>query len=65
VNGLKEEFPAQLQVVSVDVQSGLGRELTQEYGKFTPTFVLFDPQGEELWRMVGSLDPAQVRQYLK
>ena len=62
MNGLKEEFPGQLQVISVDVQSSLGEELTQEYGSFTPTFVFFDPKGDELWRMVGTLDAERVRQ---
>jgi thioredoxin-related protein len=64
VNGLKEEFPGRLQVISVDVQSSLGEELTREYGAFTPTFVFFDPKGEELWRMVGTLDAERVRQEL-
>lgn len=26
----------------------------------TPTFVLFDGLGQEVWRSVGSIDPAQV-----
>jgi thioredoxin-related protein len=65
VNRLKIEFPFRLQVVSVDVQSPLGRELTREYGRFTPTFVFFNADGEELWRAVGTLDPNQVRQSIK
>jgi len=64
VNGLKAEFPMQLQVVSVDVQSSLGRELSREYGNFTPTFVFFDAQGKELWRSVGALDADKVRSSL-
>jgi thioredoxin-related protein len=62
VNGLKEEYPEELRVISVDVQSALGEDLAQEYGSFTPTFVFFDPQGDELWRMVGTLDAERVRQ---
>jgi thioredoxin-related protein len=65
VNGLKNEFPIRLVVISVDVQSSLGRELASVYGNFTPTFVFFDEDGEELWRAVGSLDPDQVRQSLR
>jgi hypothetical protein len=64
VDGLKAEFPITLTVISVDVQSSLGRTLTREYGKFTPTFILFDPEGEELWRMIGSIDPERVRDSL-
>ena len=62
MNGLKTEFAGQLQVISVDVQSVLGRELGREYGNFTPTFVFFDEQGQELWRAVGTLDADEVRQ---
>jgi thioredoxin-related protein len=65
VNGLKEDFPDQLRVISVDVQSSLGKELTREYGSFTPTFVFFNPQGEELWRLVGTIDPDKVQQSLR
>ena len=65
MNRLKVEFPFRLQVVSVDVQSPLGRELTQVYGRFTPTFVFFNADGEELWRAVGTLDTDQVRQSIK
>ena len=64
VNGLKEEFPETLQVVSVDVQSALGQELVREYGNFTPTFIFYDEQGMELWRSVGTLDADKVRQSL-
>ena len=62
MNGLKAEFPQQLRVISVDVQSNLGKELTREYGSFTPTFVFFDSFGQEVWRMIGSLDSDKVRQ---
>jgi thioredoxin-related protein len=64
VNGLQEEFTDQLTVVSADVQSPLGRELSRVYGAFTPTFVFFDGEGNELWRMIGTIDPEKVRQSL-
>lgn len=64
MDGLEKEFPDQLEIIRVDVQSDLGNELAREYGSFTPTFVLFDPQGEELWRVIGSLDAERVRQSL-
>ena len=65
MNGLKVEFPDQLRVLSVDVQSSLGHELARDYGSFTPTFVFFDGQGKELWRMVGTLNADKVRQSLQ
>ena len=65
VNGLKEQYPEELRVIHVDVQSALGRELVREYGSFTPTFIFYDEQGNELWRSVGTLDADKVRQLLQ
>jgi len=48
--------------VRVDVQSPAGATVAREYGTFTPTFVFFDAQGEENWRVIGSLDADQVRE---
>lgn len=59
------DFPETLRVVSVDVQSALGHELVREYGSFTPTFVFYNGQGNELWRSVGTLDADKVRQALE
>ena len=64
VNGLKEQFPEELQVISIDIQSDLGHGLTREYGNFTPTFIFYDEQGMELWRSVGTLDADKVHQSL-
>ena len=65
VNGLKTQFPEELRVISVDVQSALGKELIREYGSFTPTFVFYDQKGNEFWRSVGILDADKVRQSLR
>ena len=65
VNGIKTEFPEKLRVVSVDVQSALGHELIREYGAYTPTFIFYDGQGNELWRSVGTLDVDKVRKSLQ
>ena len=64
MNELKEQFPEELQVISVDVQSALGHELVREYGNFTPTFIFYDEHGKELWRSVGTIDADKVRQSL-
>ncbi len=64
VDGLEAEFAGQLNVLRVDVQSAAGKELAWQFGALTPTFILFDAQGEELWRMVGSLDAEAVRDSL-
>lgn len=64
MDGLELEYKDQMRVIRVDVQSAEGKEIARQYGSFTPTFVFFDPQGEEVWRAVGSIDPKLVRQHM-
>ncbi len=41
-------------------------ELAPKYGfEYTPTFIYFDEQGNELWRTVGEFDPQKIRDSLK
>ena len=49
----------------VDVYTPAGRVLTETYGSLgTPTFIFFEPDGVEIWRTFGSVDPDQVRNSL-
>ncbi len=55
-----------LHIIRLNIQETVGRELAPVYGfEFTPTFIFFDAQGNELWRTVGSFDPQRVRDSLK
>ncbi len=66
VDGLEEEFAGRLLVIRLNIQQETGRELANVFGfEFTPTFIFFDAQGNELWRSVGELDVERVRQSLK
>ena len=41
-------------------------ELAPVYNfEFTPTFIYFDGQGNEVWRTVGSFDAQKVRDSLR
>ncbi|HLE23361.1 MAG TPA: hypothetical protein VI701_03560 [Anaerolineales bacterium] len=65
VDAVEREFGERLQVVRLNVQDPAGRELAQFYGfDFTPTFVLLDADGREVWRSVYLLDPAILRALL-
>jgi thiol-disulfide isomerase/thioredoxin len=56
----------QLHIVRLNVQDDVGRELAAAYDfEFTPTFILFDSQGNEMWRSVGTFDPQMVRDSLQ
>ena len=49
----------------VDVYTPAGRDLSAEYNSIgTPTFIFFDPNGAEVWRSIGTVDPDQVRDSL-
>lgn len=55
-----------LHIVRLNVQDDVGRELAAAYDfEFTPTFIFFDSQGNELWRSVGTFDPQRVRDSLQ
>jgi thioredoxin-related protein len=62
VNGLKTELSGQLVIIQVDVYTTAGRDLTKVFNSIgTPVFIFFDPDGIEVWRSAGSIDPDQVR----
>ncbi len=59
---LERELKDDLKVIRLDVGSTAGRELGTQLGlRVTPTFVLFDAAGQEVWRSMGSLDASAVR----
>lgn len=66
VDGLEKELGDQFFIIRLNIQETTGMELAPVYGfEFTPTFIFFDAQGNELWRMVGEFDPQLVRDSLK
>jgi thiol-disulfide isomerase/thioredoxin len=66
VDGLEQELEGKVIFIRLNIQEFVGRELAPVYGfEYTPTFIFFDAQGNELWREVGSLDVERVRDSLK
>jgi hypothetical protein len=62
VSGIEEEYDERLLVLRVDIQTEAGIDLSKIYGsRVTPTFILLDGAGQELWRSVGNLDVQQIR----
>lgn len=65
VDGLEEELGDEVVFIRLNIQESVGRELAPVYGfEFTPTFIYFDAQGNELWRSIGEFDPQKVRDSL-
>lgn len=66
VDELETDLGNQLLVIRINIQEPVGRELGNAYMfQYTPTFIFFDAQGNELWRQVGGLDAERVRDSLK
>jgi thioredoxin 1 len=66
VNSLEEELGDKIHIIRINAQETVGQELAPVYGfNFTPTFIMFDSKGTELWRQVGELNPQKVRESLQ
>jgi len=66
VDRLEQDMQGELQVIRLDVNSPAGRELGARWrAVFTPTFILFDRAGRELWRGARPPTPDAVRAALE
>ena len=62
MDGLESELGARLHILRVNIQDQVGRELAPVYDfEYTPTYIFFDAQGNEVWRTIGEIDPQRVR----
>jgi thioredoxin-related protein len=66
VDGIEREHEGTLTVIRIDIQDPAGKEVGARYGfEYTPTFLLFSAQGEQVLRTVGAIDPAEVTRLLR
>ncbi|MDD2921184.1 MAG: hypothetical protein PHQ36_02765 [Anaerolineales bacterium] len=66
MDGLEQELGDRVIFIRLNIQEQVGMELAPVYKfTFTPTFIFFDAQGNEVWRQIGSFDPQAVRDSLK
>lgn len=66
VDRLERELEGQVLFIRLNIQEEAGRELAAAYRfQYTPTFIYFDAQGNEVWREIGRLDTQRVRESLK
>ena len=63
MDGLETEWGGAVRVVRLNVHDAGAAPLLQQLNfRFTPTFILFDNAGNEVWRAVGSLAPDEANQ---
>jgi thiol-disulfide isomerase/thioredoxin len=61
-----DEDNPDLNIVRIDVQDPEAESILETYDfQYTPTFILFDATGEELWRSAGAIDPQLVEDSLE
>ena len=66
VDGIESDYEGRLIVIRLNIQEPVGRAVAERFGfQYTPTFVLIDEAGNELWRQVGAIDPQQVMRSLQ
>lgn len=62
MDGLEQQLSGKLDIVRINIQEPVGRELAPVYDfEYTPTYIYFDSKGNELWRTIGEIDPQKVR----
>jgi len=66
VDGLAAEWGDSVTVLRLNVQDPAAQPLLAELGfRFTPTFILFDSDGREIWRTNGIINPDEVNEQLE
>ena len=66
VDGIEQVHKGKLKVIRLNIQESAGEALLERYDfRFTPTFIFFDENGEELQRWVGGIYSAEVKALLE
>lgn len=61
VDRIEREYQGRVRVLRVNAQKDLGSALSAQYDlRATPTFLLFDSNGDEIHRSVGVIDPQEL-----
>ncbi len=66
VDGIERVHEGELKVIRLNIQEPAGEALLERYDfRFTPTFIFFDGDGEELQRWEGAILSTEVRELLE
>lgn len=62
VHGLEAEYWGSVDFVYIDRENGNNAAVVQQYGvSYQPVFILISPEGEEIQRWFGYVDPEMLR----
>ena len=65
VDRIEQDHAADLTVLRLNVLEADTRPYQARFGfRYTPTFILLDPEGQEMMRTVGAVDPLEVDRLL-
>lgn len=60
VNGIEQDYQDRLRVVHLDARDADNRAVAAQIGvQMTPTYVVFDAHGTEVWRSMGTVNRPQ------
>ena len=63
MDGLEAEWDDQVEVIRLNVLARETRPFLDEYSaRYTPTFILLNGDGEEVWRQIGNLNVAELQE---
>ncbi len=66
VDGIRQKYRKQLNVVYVSLDRSGGKKLAKQYGVFgTPTFLLLDSEGNQVSILRGSLPAPVIEQAIE
>ncbi len=61
VDGIEQKYQNRLMVLRLNIQDPTSLPYLDRYNfQYTPTFILFDGNGEEIWRRIGSINVDEI-----
>lgn len=61
VDGIEQKYRNRLTVLRLNIQDPTSQPFLDRYNfQYTPTFILFDGNGKEIWRSVGSINADEM-----
>jgi thiol-disulfide isomerase/thioredoxin len=61
VDGIEQKYQNRLVILRLNIQDPTSQPFLDRYNfQYTPTFILLDGNGKEIWRRVGSINADEM-----